>query len=279
MRHLSAETVREAVTTLILSVSRGLPPDVRAGLAAAHATETSPRGREILRQLRENADCAQASGLPICQDTGTAVFFVEHGENVRLDGGTLRDTLTRAMADAYRAGHLRNSMCHPFTRANTGDNTPIVLHTELVPGDGLIIRFLPKGGGAENMSRCAMFAPAKGREGVRDFVLDTVAEAGPNPCPPIIVGVGVGGTFDLAPALAKQALLRPLGTPSPDPEAAALEQDLLAAINRLPIGPGGLGGDATCLAVHVCLHPCHIASLPVAVNIQCNAARRGEVAF
>lgn len=279
MRHLSAEAVREAITALILTVSRGLPPDVRAGLAAARQTETSPSGREILRQLLENADYAQAAGLPVCQDTGTAVFFVEHGEDVRLTGGTLRDTLTRATVDAYRAGYLRNSMCHPFTRANTGDNTPIVLHTELVPGDGLTIRFLPKGGGAENMSRCAMFAPARGREGVADFVLTTVAEAGPNPCPPIIVGVGVGGTFDLAPALAKRALLRPLGAPSPDPDAACLERELLAAINRLPIGPGGLGGDATCLAVHVCLHPCHIASLPVAVNIQCNAARRGEVSF
>ena len=204
---------------------------------------------------------------------------MKHGEDVRLEGGTLRETLTRATADAYRTGHLRNSMCHPLTRANTGDNTPIVLHVDLAPGDELTIRFLPKGGGAENMSRCAMFPPSRGREGIKDFVRRVVAEAGPNPCPPVIVGVGVGGTFDLAPALAKEALLRPLGTPNPDPEAALLERELLPELNRLCIGPGGMGGDATCLAVHVRLHPCHIASLPVAVNIQCNAARYGEVHF
>lgn len=279
MRLLSAEIVRQRVAALILAVSRGLPPDVLTALTAARATERSPRGREILRQLLDNAAYAEATDLPICQDTGSAVFFVEHGEDVRLEGGTLRDTLTRATAEAYRAGYLRNSMCHPLSRANTGDNTPIILHVDLVPGDGLTVRFLPKGGGAENMSRCAMFPPSAGREGVKDFVRSVVAEAGPNPCPPIIVGVGVGGTFDLAPTLAKEALLRPLGSSNPDPEAALLEQELLPELNRLPIGPGGLGGDTTCLAVHVRLHPCHIASLPVAVNIQCNAARHGEVRF
>lgn len=279
MRLVPADTVRQRVTELILAVSRELPPDVARALAAAHARESSPRGREILRQLQENAACAAATGLPLCQDTGNAVFFVTHGEDVRLTGGSLRETLTRATADAYRMGYLRNSMCHPLTRANTGDNTPIVLHLDLVPGDELTVRFLPKGGGAENMSRCAMFAPAKGREGVKDFVRRVVAEAGPNPCPPIIVGVGVGGTFDLAPALAKEALLRPLGSPNPDDDAALLEQELLTEISALGIGPGGLGGDCGCLAVHVRLHPCHIASLPVAVNIQCNAARHGEVSF
>ena len=279
MRLVSADTVRERVTKLILTVSRGLPPYVLEALAAARANERSPRGREILRQLLDNAAYAAATGLPVCQDTGSAVFFVKHGEDVRLEGGTLRETLTRATADAYRTGHLRNSMCHPLTRANTGDNTPIVLHVDLAPGDELTIRFLPKGGGAENMSRCAMFPPSRGREGIKDFVRRVVAEAGPNPCPPVIVGVGVGGTFDLAPALAKEALLRPLGTPNPDPEAALLERELLPELNRLCIGPGGMGGDATCLAVHVRLHPCHIASLPVAVNIQCNAARYGEVHF
>lgn len=279
MRFVSADTVRQRVTELILAVSRGLPPDVLDALRAAHGTERSPQGREILRQLLDNAAYAADSGLPVCQDTGSAVFFVRHGEDLRLAGGTLRDTLTRATADAYRMGYLRNSMCHPLTRANTGDNTPLILHLDLVPGDGLTVRFLPKGGGAENMSRCAMFSPAQGRAGVKAFVRTVVAEAGPNPCPPVIVGVGVGGTFDLAPVLAKEALLRPLGSPNPDPEAALLERELLSELNDLPIGPGGLGGDTTCLAVHVRLHPCHIASLPVAVNIQCNAARHGEVSF
>ena len=161
MRLVSADTVRERVTKLILTVSRDLPPDVLEALAAARANERSPRGREILRQLLDNAAYAAATGLPVCQDTGSAVFFVKHGEDVRLEGGTLRETLTRATADAYRTGYLRNSMCHPLTRANTGDNTPIVLHVDLAPGDELTIRFLPKGGGAENMSRCAMFPPSR----------------------------------------------------------------------------------------------------------------------
>jgi fumarate hydratase subunit alpha len=204
---------------------------------------------------------------------------VEHGEDVRLEGASLRRTLTDAARAAYSRGNLRASVCHPFSRANTGDNTPIVLHTELVPGDGMVIRFLPKGGGAENMSRCAMLSPADGREGVVRFVINAVAEAGPNPCPPILVGVGVGGSFEQAPLLAKQALVRPLGDPNPDPEAGELETELLARLNRLSIGPGGLGGDATCLAAHLIVAPCHIASLPVAVNIQCNAARRGELRF
>lgn len=279
MRYLPVTHVHDTVVALILAASRALPPDMLEALRRAHTTETSPHGQEVLRQLLENADYAASSGLPLCQDTGTAVFFVEHGEDVRLDGGTLRETLTAATAHAYSIGFLRASMCHPFSRANTGDNTPISLHTELVPGDKLRISFLPKGGGAENMSRCAVFAPAKGRQGIKDFVLSTVKDAGPNPCPPIIVGLSVGGTFDLAPALAKHALLRPVGQPSPDPDAATLEQELLAEINALCIGPGGFGGVNTCLAVHAELRPCHIASLPVAVNIQCNSARRGEVLF
>ena len=277
MRIISAERLRQAVEALILSVSRSLPSDVRAALQSALAEESSVQGREILRQLLANADYAEATGLPLCQDTGTAVFFVEMGEDARIDGAGLQATLETATRNAYASGYLRNSMCHPLTRANTGDNTPISLHLDLVAGDGLRIRFLPKGGGAENMSRCAMFAPSRGISGIRDFVLDTVRQAGPNPCPPIIVGMGVGGTFDLAPTIAKKALLMPLDMPNPDPDAAALEAELLDAINRMPIGPGGLGGTRTCLGVRLLLRPCHIASLPVAVNIQCNAARRGEI--
>lgn len=277
MRTISAERLRQAVEALILSVSRTLPPDVSSALQKACTQERSPQGREVLRQLLANANYAEEKGLPVCQDTGTAVFFVELGENARVDGPGLHATLEAATRNAYANGYLRNSMCHPLTRANTGDNTPLSLHLDLVSGEGLRIRFLPKGGGAENMSRCAMFAPSKGVQGIKDFVLETVTSAGPNPCPPIIVGVGVGGTFDLAPALAKEALLMPLDTMNPDPDAAALEAELLDAINRLPIGPGGLGGNQTCLGVRLLLRPCHIASLPVAVNIQCNAARRGEI--
>ncbi len=277
MRYLNADDVRQRVEAMILNASRRLPDDARAALDHALAAESSPHGRAVLAELRDNARYAEESGLPLCQDTGTAVFFVEHGEDVRLVGATLRETLERATRDAWRAGYLRNSLCHPFTRANTGDNTPISLHVDLVAGDGLRIRFLPKGGGAENMSRLTMLTPSQGREGVKAFALRTLAEAGAKPCPPVILGLGVGGGFDTAPLLAKEALLLPLDAPNPDAEARALEEELLAACNALGIGPGGLGGNQTCLAVRAIIRPCHIASLPVAVNIQCNAARRGEV--
>ena len=279
MRIIPAERLRQAVEALILSVSRTLPEDVRAAMEQALRDEQTALGQEVLRQLLANADYAAEQKLPVCQDTGTAVFFVELGEDARVGGDGLRAELEAATRSAYKKGFLRNSMCHPFTRKNTGDNTPISLHLELVKGDGLRIRFIPKGGGAENMSRCTMYAPSKGRQGVFDFVMDTVKQAGPNPCPPIIVGVGVGGTFDLAPVLAKEALLMPLDEVNPDPDAASLEAELKAAINKLPIGPGGFGGTQTCLGVRVLLRPCHIASLPVAVNIQCNAARHGEISL
>ena len=181
------------------------------------------------------------------------------------------------MVEGYDKGYLRKSLCHPLTRKNTGDNTPSIIHTELVPGDKLKIRFMPKGGGSENMSKIAMLKPAQGWAGIKDFVIRTMAEAGPNPCPPTVVGVGIGGTFDLAPTLAKKALFRPLGTPNPDPELDAMEKELLAAINGLGIGPMGLGGRTTSLDVKIEMHPCHIASMPVAVNVQCHSHRTKEV--
>ncbi len=276
MRIIDVDALQGAVEAMILDSQRLLPPDVAQALQAAFAVESSPQGADVLGQLLENAACAAQSGLPLCQDTGTFVFFVEVGEELFLKG-SLHKMLERATASACAKGYLRASLCHPLSRANTGNNTPPAIHFEQTPGEGLRIRFLPKGGGAENMSRLAMLTPAKGRQGIKDFVLQSVREAGPNPCPPIIVGVAIGASFDMAPALAKKALLRPLDRPAADGEAAALEQELKEEINALHIGPGGLGGLCTCLGVRVEMHPCHIACLPVAVNIQCNSARRGEL--
>lgn len=279
MRTLGPEQILEPLIELIISAARCLPPDVLQALHAAHARESSPQGREVLAQLLANAQLAGQIALPLCQDTGSSVFFAELGQDLHISAPGLPAILEQAVSLATSRAHLRASICHPFSRANTGDNTPVSLHLELVSGDKLRIVFLPKGGGAENMSRLTMLSPAQGREGVIRFATDCVAEAGPNPCPPIIVGVGVGGGFDAAPTLAKKALLLPLDQVNPDPEAAELEADLYQRIQTLGIGPGGLGGDCTCLGVRCLIKPCHIASLPVAVNIQCNSARRGEIVF
>ncbi|ABB40432.1 hydro-lyase, Fe-S type, tartrate/fumarate subfamily, alpha subunit [Oleidesulfovibrio alaskensis G20] len=277
MRIIEASAVHAAVRQMILAANRVLGDDVYAALKSSMESETSASGREVLRQLLENADLAASGGLALCQDTGAAVFFVEMGEDVRLGGGSLQHVLNSAMAQAYEEGCLRKSMCHPLTRCNTGDNRPAIVHTELVEGDRLTIRYMAKGGGSENMSRCTMLTPAQGWQGIKEFVVRRMAEAGPNPCPPTIVGVGIGGTFDLAPALAKRALFRRLDDVHPDAEVAAMETELLDALNALGIGPMGLGGRTTCLAVKIALHPCHIASLPVAVNVQCHSARHREV--
>jgi fumarate hydratase subunit alpha len=213
----------------------------------------------------------------MCQDTGFAVFFVELGEAVHIIDGSLIDALNEGVRQGYGEGYLRKSICHPFTRKNTGDNTPAVIHVDLVPGDRLKIIFAPKGGGSENMSRVTMLRPSDGKKGIKDFVVTRVKESGANPCPPTVVGVGIGGTFEKAALLAKKALLRPLGSASPDPELAAFEQEIFEAINNLGIGPQGFGGRTTSLAVHIELFPCHIASLPVAVNINCHAHRHKEV--
>lgn len=276
MRVVDPQRITEAVAAMCIHACRVLPADVRAALDRALAEETSPAGREVLRQLVENYRLAEAEGLPLCQDTGLAVFFVEMGEAVSVPGG-IRAAIEAGVRQGYGEGFLRKSACHPLTRRNTGDNTPAVVHLDQVPGDGLRIAFMAKGGGSENMSRVTMLAPAQGWEGIRRFVVERVAEAGPNPCPPIVVGVGIGGTFELAARLAKQVLLRRLDDTHPDPEVAALEAELLQDINALGIGPMGLGGRTTALGVKIALHPCHIASLPVAVNIQCHSARHEEV--
>lgn len=256
-----------------------LPGDVTARLETMAASEESEAGKEVFRELRENAAVAAAEGLGLCQDTGLAVFFVEVGEGVRFEGGGPSDGLGRAIEDGMIAGYaegcLRKSVvADPLRRTNTGTNAPAFIHWDLVPGDALKVTFMAKGGGAENWSAVRMFAPAAGREAVEEFVVETVDRAGPAACPPFVVGVGIGGNFEGAPLLAKRALLRtPLGASNPDPFYAAMEGRLLERINRLGIGPQGLGGRITALAVQVESSPCHIASLPAAVNIQCHSHR------
>lgn len=277
MRTVTSSAIADRVAEMVVRANRILPADVLTAISRAKETEGSPSGREILGQLEDNAALARESGLPLCQDTGMAVFFVELGENCRVEGASLREAITQGMVRGYQEGLLRKSLCHPLTRKNTGDNTPAVMHVDLVGGDGLKISFMAKGGGSENMSRVTMLSPAQGWKGIKDFVINRVAEAGPNPCPPTLLGIGIGGSFELAPRLAKQALLRPLDQPHPDPEIARMEQELLAEINNLGIGPMGLGGDTTCLGVRINIAPCHIASLPLAVNVQCHSARHEEV--
>ncbi len=277
MRTVTSSDIADRVAEMVVRANRFLPPDVLTAINRAKGNESSPSGKEILGQLEENAALARESGLPLCQDTGMAVFFVELGEQCRVEGASLREAITQGMVRGYQDGLLRKSMCHPLTRKNTGDNTPAVIHVDLVEGDGLKIFFMAKGGGSENMSRVTMLSPAQGWKGIKEFVINRVAEAGPNPCPPTMLGIGIGGSFELAPRLAKQALLRPLDQPHPDPEIARMEQELLDEINTLGIGPMGLGGDTTCLGVRISMAPCHIASLPLAVNVQCHSARHEEV--
>ena len=279
MKTVQAKDIREAVAAMCIAANRELPADVRAAFEAAQAAEESPAAREIFRQLLENADLARDTGLPLCQDCGLAVFFVEVGEDVRVEGSTLREAINDGMIAGYKDGYLRKSSCDPFTRKNTGDNSPSIIHFDIVPGDTLKITMMAKGGGSENMSRVTMLSPAQGWKGIKDFVVNRVAEAGPNPCPPTIVGVGIGGNFELAAVNSKKALMRELDDRHPDPEIAKLEDELLAAINALGIGPMGLGGKTTSLAVKILVAPCHLASLPLAVNIQCHSARHKEVTF
>jgi len=277
MKSISSQVLHKAIVDMIIKSNRFIRDDVIEAFHSCQQAETAPVAKEIFRQLIENAEYSKESGLALCQDCGAAVFFVEHGEDVRIEGDTLVSLLNKAMVEAYDKGSLRKSICHPFTRKNTNDNTPAMIHVELVPGDKLSIRYMAKGGGSENMSRATMLSPAQGWEGIKDFVIKRIAEAGPNPCPPTIVGVGVGGTFDIVPTLAKKALFRPIPQYNADPEVAAMEKELFVAINALGIGPMGLGGKTTCLAVKMEIMPCHIASLPLAVNVQCHSSRHAEV--
>lgn len=276
MRILSASAITDAVAGLCIHANRFLPEDVRGRMEQCAACETALCAKEVFRQLKENWILAEATGLPLCQDTGLAVFFIDIGQDARIEGD-IREAVNEGVRRGYKEGFLRKSVCDPFTRKNTGDNTPAIIHTNLVPGDKVRIRYMAKGGGSENMSRVTMLAPSQGWEGIREFVIRRVAESGSNPCPPVIVGLGIGGSFDYAPILAKEALFRPLDDINPDPDLAEKEKELLASLNRLNIGPMGLGGNTTCLAVKIAKAPCHIASLPLAVNIQCHSARHEEV--
>ena len=277
MREINTSQITTAIRDLCIKANTHLGEDVLAALRKAIELEVSTTGKDILEKLVENARIAREEEIPICQDTGFAVVFVELGQEVHLVGGDLKEAVNEGVRQGYQEGYLRKSICHPFTRKNTGDNTPAVIHIDIVPGDRVRLIVAPKGGGSENMSRVTMLTPAVGMEGVKDFVVQRVKESGANPCPPVIVGVGIGGTFETAALLAKRALLRPLGSKNPNTELASLEADLYEKINALGVGPQGLGGRITSLAVHVAMMESHIASLPVAVNIQCHAARHKEI--
>jgi fumarate hydratase subunit alpha len=276
MREINVKLITEKVRELCMEANTNLGEDVLQAFDGAMKKEESPLGLEILKELKENARIAKEEKVAICQDTGFAVVFVELGQDVHLVGGDLKEAIFEGVRQGYQDGYLRKSICHPFTRANTGDNTPAIIHTEIVSGDEVKITVAPKGGGSENMSRVMMLTPSDGVEGIKQYVLQRVKESGSNPCPPTIVGIGIGGTFEEAALLAKKSLLRPLGSKNPDPELDQLEFDLLTEINKLGIGPQGLGGRTTSLAVHILMMPCHIASFPLAVNIQCHAQRHKE---
>jgi fumarate hydratase subunit alpha len=276
MREVNVKMITEKVKALCMEANTDLGEDVLQAFDRALGKEESPLGVEILKELKENARIAREERVPICQDTGFAVVFLELGQDVHLVGGDLREAILEGVRQGYREGYLRKSICHPFTRANTGDNTPAIIHTEIVPGEKIKITVAPKGGGSENMSRVVMLTPSDGVEGIKRFVVQRVKESGSNPCPPTIVGVGIGGTFEQAALLAKKSLLRPLGSRNSDPELDKLESEILNEINRLGIGPQGLGGRTTSLAVQILMMPCHIASFPLAVNIQCHAQRHKE---
>ena len=278
MRTILYNTVVDAVGDLITRTNYVLPDDVLAALRKLREKETSELAVSILDQIIENAKIAVADELPICQDTGVAVFMAEVGSEVRVDGDGLGSAINEGTRKGYREGGLRMSIVRdPLRRGNTGDNTPAVIHYTCVSGDGITISYCPKGAGSENMSRTAMLNPGSGSQGVIDFVLDTIRSAGGRPCPPVVVGIGLGGDFEYSAILSKHALLRKVGTRHADPFYSTLETSILEAVNNLGIGPMGLGGRSTAIDVFIEAAPCHIASLPIAVNLQCHAARHGSV--
>jgi len=276
MREISAQEITEVVKDLCIDANYNLGEDILSAFERAIKTEESPTGRGVLKELIENARIAREEKAPICQDCGLAVVFLEIGQDVHITGGDLKEAINKGVRQGYEQGYLRKSSCNPITRKNTGDNTPAIIHLDIVPGDTVKITVAPKGGGSENMSRVTMLTPAEGMEGIKDFVVQRVKESGSNPCPPTIIGIGVGGTLERSAILAKKALLRSLGQRNPDPELAKIEEEILVRIKNLGIGPMGYGGTTTSLDVFLEMEPCHIASLPVAVNVQCHAARHKE---
>ncbi len=274
MRQINAEKIVNSVERICIDANYNLGEDLITSLKNALEKEESSLGKEVIMQILENAEIGRKEHVPVCQDTGYAVLFVEIGQEVQIVGDSLQEAINEGVRRGYKNGCLRKSIVKdPLDRINTGDNTPAAIHTDIVPGDSLKITFIAKGGGCENMSRTAILTPAQGRDGVINFVVETVNKAGANPCPPIIVGVGLGGTFEYASLLSKKAILRPVGSHNKDGSIARLEDELLEKINKLGIGPQGFGGRITALAVNVETYPCHITSLPVAVNIECHSHR------
>jgi len=278
MKIVKADDIVRQVAIACIEANCVISGDLEEAYRQALDRESQESPRSIMNDLYKNACIARQESLPVCQDTGTAVVFVRLGQEVRIEGGLLNEAISEGVARGYRNGYLRKSIVRdPFIRENTGDNTPPVIHLELTAGEQLEITIAPKGGGSENMSRLAMLPPSAGEEGFLDFVVETVRLAGPNPCPPVVVGACAGGNFETCALNAKKALLRPLGSPSPDPRIRRMEEILLTRINGLNIGPQGFGGETTAFAVHVELVPCHLASLPVAVNLNCHVSRHRTV--
>lgn len=278
MRDIDCKAITETISNLFQEACLYLPEDVLTALKKAKETEESPVAKDVLDKMIENTEIAGKEKIPLCQDTGAAVVMLELGQEVHISGGDLETAINEGVRQGYEKGYLRKSMVRqPFSaRVNTKDNTPAIIHTDIVPGDKLKISVIPKGGGSENCSRLTVMPPAKGRQGIIDFVVNLIDEAGSNPCPPVIIGLGIGGTTDKTMAMAKKALLRKVGEPNPDPEVDELEREILQRVNNLGIGPMGYGGRTTALAVHAETFPAHIASMPVAVNIQCWCARHKE---
>ncbi|HEV2056215.1 MAG TPA: fumarate hydratase [Methylomirabilota bacterium] len=278
MREIHASAITDAVKKLCIEANYALEPDMLRAFDRALGTERSPAGKHVLQILKDNAELARTKKIPYCQDTGTAICFVELGQDVHVTGGGLADAINEGVRRGYTEGYLRASIVRsPFDRVNTGDNTPAVLHVEVVAGATMKIQIMAKGGGCENRSKFKMLTPADGVDGVKEWILECIKTAGPDACPPLIAGVGVGGSFEKAAILSKKALFRELGTANPDPVVDAIEKDVLERANRLGIGPQGYGGDTTAFGVHILTYPCHITSLPVAVTIECHAHRHKEV--
>jgi len=283
MKKVNLSEVKEKIRQAVQDANFIIDRDLKTLVQNCLSSEEAPAGQEILKQILQNADIAASEKLAMCQDTGLAVFFVEMGEKVKLEYAgfkSLHDAISQGTSEGYGEGYLRKSVCDPLSRKNTGNNTPVFIHWEVVAGDVFKITFMAKGGGSENMSALKMMPPSAGAKGIEDFVVETVSKAGPNPCPPTVVGVGIGGNFDTSALLAKKALLRkPVGSAHAEPVYAEMEKRILDRINNLGIGPMGLGGRTTSLAVHIVSHPCHIASFPVAVNINCHSHRIVEIDF
>jgi fumarate hydratase subunit alpha len=278
MRDIHSSAISDAVKKLCIDANLELEPDMLRAFDRALRTERSPAGKQVLQTLKDNAEMARTRRIPYCQDTGFVVCFVELGQDVHITGGALDEAINQGVRQGYTEGYLRASIVRsPFDRVNTGDNTPAVIHVDIVPGATMKIMVMAKGGGCENRSKYKMLTPAEGTQGVKDWILECVRTAGPDACPPLILGVGVGGTFEKSAILSKKALFRELGSPHPDAVIDVLEKELLDQANRLGIGPQGYGGDTTAFGIHILTYPCHITSLPVAVTIECHAHRHKEV--